>query len=239
MDYSQWVSTISVALATDSSDENLTALLASAVDYAEDRIYRDPAFDFLTLRNADYAVCTIGSRKITRPASVLIVEGINILTPAGAVAGDDDLERVPLERVSLGFLDQVWGSGANTPGMSGVPSKYAPLSDTDFRIGALPDDAYLAEFVGPTRPEPLSDANRTTFLTLNMPALFTAASMVYLCGTYLKNFGAQSDNPQQAQSWENQFGVLKLGPAVEEARRKSESASWQPKPPTVIAKPER
>lgn len=239
MDYSQWVSAISVALATDSSDENLSALLPSAIDYAEDRIYKDPAFNFLALEDADYTPCTIGNRAITKPARVLIIEQINILTPARAVATDPAVDRVPLERVSLAFLDQVWGGGANSCGMLGVPEKYAALSDSAFRLGPLPDDAYIAEFIGPTRPTPLSDGNRTTFITLNMPALFTAASMVYLCGTYLKNFGAQSDNPQQSQSWENQYQILKIGPAVEEARRKSESASWQPKPPTVVAKPER
>lgn len=239
MDYSQWVSAIAVALATDSSDENLSALLPSAVDYAEDRIYKDPGFSFLALEDVDYTPCTIGNRAILRPTRVLIVEQINILTPAGAVAADPVVDRVPLERVSLSFLDQVWGGGAYSPCMTGVPAKYAALSDTQFRLGPLPDAPYLAEFIGPTRPVPLSDDNRTTFLTLNMPALFTAATMVYLCGAYLKNFGAQSDNPQQTQSWENQYQILKIGPAVEEARRKSESASWQAKPPTVVAKPER
>jgi len=54
-----------------------------------------------------------------------------------------------------------------------------------------------------------------------------------------RDFGAQSDNPQTAQSWENQYQTTKQGVNIEELRKKAASASWSPYIPTPQANTER
>lgn len=237
MDYSQYIVALSVATAYPAEDENFAAALPAAIDYAEGRIYRDPAFDFLTLHGTATSGCGIGNRNVTKPDAIFIVEAMNIITPAGVLP--DDGKRNPCVRISKPYLDAVYPGPASDTTLRGIPRHYASLSDTAWRVGPAPDATYTIEWEGVTLPIPLSAVNKTTYLTLYMPELFIAASMIFLCGGLLKNFGAQSDNPQQSQSWENQFNLLKLGPAILEARKKAESAGWTPKPPTAIANPPR
>lgn len=214
-------------------------ILPGIIDYAEGRIYRDPNFDFLTTYGAQNASCTINNRNIVRPTTMLIVSAMNIISPAPSAPDALGSKRIPLERATLAFLDATWPSAYdNTAATVGVPQYYAPLSDTAFRLAPTPNAAFVAEFVGTTRPVALSSSNTTTFLTLNFADLFLAASMIFASGM-MKNFGSQADNPQQAQSWENQFQILKTGAAVEEARRKSQGAAWTTKPPPPIASPPR
>ena len=46
--------------------------------------------------------------------------------------------------------------------------------------------------------------NTTTWLGDNVPDLFFCACMVEAAG-WMQNFGAQSDNPQMALSWEARY----------------------------------
>jgi hypothetical protein len=83
-----------------------------------------------------------------------------------------------------------------------------------------------------------SGATQTTYLTLNYPDLFLAASMIFVCA-YLQNYGAMSDNPQEAQSWENQYKELLASAMLEEQRRRGQGAGWTAQLPAPIAKPDR
>ena len=62
-------------------------------------------------------------------------------------------------------------------------------------------------------------AGNTTQLTNFFPDLFIAASMIFASG-YQRDFGSQSDNPQQAQSWESQYQTLIKSASTEEARKR-------------------
>lgn len=239
MDYSQYMVTLGVATAYGAEDENFAALIPATIDYAEGRIYHDPDFAFLCLQGSGPATCGLLSRNITKPPNVVIVEGINIITPVGAVVDGANASRNPCKRVSLAYMDMVWGAGPSVSGATGIPQDYAAFDDTNWRLGPIPDATYVAEFVGTVTPTPLSATNKTTYLTVNMPELFVAASMIFLQGALLKNFGAQMDNPQSSVSWEAQFQTLKTGPAVVEARKKAESAGWTAKAPTKVANPPR
>lgn len=216
MNYSEWVAELGVMTGAGAEDENLVALLEATVEYAEGRIYRDPVFDFLATRGATPGALTSGNRDVTLPATILIAEAANIISPAGNTPGQAGSRRIPLSRMTLSYIDHVWGV-QNT---QGVPVVYAPLTDRLWRVGPVPDAAYQVEWVGTTRPTPLAAENPTTFITENMPELFLAASMIFLAGGLMKNYGAQADDPGSAQSWESQYNQLKTGPAVEEARRK-------------------
>jgi hypothetical protein len=92
--------------------------------------------------------------------------------------------------------------------------------------------------VGTTRPTPLSAANPVTFLSANLPDLLLAASMVFMAG-YEKSFGAQSDDPQLAQSWETQYGKLFASANTEEARKRFAGSAWSSQPQSAEAQPAR
>lgn len=233
MNYSEWVAAIGVATGMGAEDENYVALIEQTIEYAEGRIYRDPLFDFLATRGTATGPTATNNRDLTLPATILIVDAANVIIPAGSAPGQSGSTRVPLLRMSLAYIDAVWGA-QNTVGS---PAVYAPLTDRLWRIGPVPDGIYTVEWVGTTRPDPLSNENPNTFITQNMPELFFAASMVFLAGAYMKNYGAQADDPGSAMSWEAQFNALKTGPAVEEARRKSLSAGGTPLTPTPLATP--
>jgi hypothetical protein len=64
------------------------------------------------------------------------------------------------------------------------------------------------------------------------------ASMVYI-SAYQRNFGRQSDDPQMAQSYENQYQLLKNSALVEENRKKYAAAAWTSYSPSPVATPTR
>jgi hypothetical protein len=115
---------------------------------------------------------------------------------------------------------------------------YAMITDQTVIVGPWPDANYMVEVIGTVRPTPLSASNTTTYLTLYLPDLFVAASMIFAAG-YQQNFGSQADNPQQAQSWSAQYDKLFPSANIEEMRKKYASQAWGSLQPTPIATPTR
>jgi hypothetical protein len=81
------------------------------------------------------------------------------------------------------------------------------------------------EVFGTIRPTPLSASNTSTYLTAHLSDLFFAACMCSISG-YQRDFGAQADDPKQAQSWENQYAMRLNSANREEMRRKYQSGDW-------------
>jgi hypothetical protein len=100
------------------------------------------------------------------------------------------------------------------------------LSDQTIIFGPWPDKAYVVEVVGTIRPAPLSPTNTSTFLTNWLPDLFIAASMIFVTG-YQRDFGAQSDDPNAAKSWDNEYSKLLASAGAEEMRKKFANGSSQ------------
>lgn len=88
------------------------------------------------------------------------------------------------------------------------------------------------------RPDPLSPSNSSTWLTQNVPELCIAAAMVFAAG-YMRDFGAQSDDPKMAQSWETQYGNLMKTASQDSMRQKFESVAWTGQSPAPLATPPR
>lgn len=216
-----------LVIPADNIDQNFENMLPRGIEYGELRIYRD--LDFLSTNAATTALLISGNRNITVPTSIIILDAVNIVTPSTQTSPDAG-SRNPCERVSLDYLNAVYSNGATT----GLPAKYALLTDTTVKLGPAPDAAYTAEFIGNVRPAALSMTNTTTWLATNLPDLFLAAQMIWWTG-YQQNFGAQADNPQSAQSWEKTYQDLKAGAMVEEWRRKSEAPGWSPNSPAPAA----
>jgi hypothetical protein len=64
------------------------------------------------------------------------------------------------------------------------------------------------------------------------------ASMIYI-SAYQRNFGKESDDPQMAMSYENQYQLLLKSAGVEEARKKFESSAWSSQSPASVSSPTR
>lgn len=228
------------AVPLNNTDENFQRILPRAYEYANNRIYRE--MEFLAIEVSTVGVSfTAGNPRVQLPTQFINPRYLNLITP-GATSGDAGT-RTPLERVSPEFMDFCFPN-ATTSGTS-VPSKYAMYGDTSggaftaagaftIRVGFAPTTAYGLEIVGPVRPDPLSKVNPNTILSTRYPDLLIAACMVYLMG-YQRDFGAQSDDPQKAMSWEKSYTNLRESTMVEVERQKSQSTGWSAITPSVLA----
>lgn len=219
-------------------DVNFLSILDSMIDYATLRIGRD--LDLLStsasLSGPSYKLA-VGDRKLSFSQNLpdgsyfVVSEQVNLITPAGST-NPDLSTRVPLMPVTKEFLDAVYGSFI--PVNRGQPKYFAPLNDTLFLVGPVPDSEYFVEVVGTIRPAPLSETVQVTFISQYLPDLLIMASMIYI-SAYQRNFGRQSDDPQMAQSYENQYQTLLKSATVEEARKKFEGAAWSSQAPAQVA----
>lgn len=219
--YTTFVNQIANLMVQDSTGTEFTTMLPGMIDYAEQRIYRE--LDLLsTIVRDSSASLTTNSRDFTLPTTLgrfVTVDGINVITPANTAA--DSGTRNPLLAVARDYLDHVWGSVSGAT----VPEYFSMITDQTIIVGPWSDNTYRVEIVGTIRPTTLSSVNTTTFLTNYLPDLFIAAAMVFGSG-YMRNFGAQSDNPQMAASWESQYQALKASALQEELRRKFAGLGW-------------
>jgi hypothetical protein len=223
-------------------DPNFLAILPMMIDYANLRICRDLdlLFTSASLYGAGYKL-TGGNRNLSfsqdlgSGTSFVVSEQINLITPAGQT-NPNTATRTPLMPTTKEFLDAVYGSSLTAN--LGQPKYFAPFNDTAFLVGPVPDADYYVEVVGTIRPAPLSVSVPTTFISQYLPDVLVMASMIYI-SAYQRNFGKESDDPQMAQSYENQYQLLLKSAGVEEARKKFESAAWSSQSPATVASPTR
>lgn len=225
MDYGEYIDQIANLMAADSTTVEFQTMVKGMIPYAEDRIYRELDLLNTTVVNSNSSF-TAGSRSFALPTNgangiFYTVTGVNVITPAGVAP--DAGTRNQLAAVSMDYLNAVWNSATG----SGVPQEFAMVNQFNIIVGPWPDAAYTVEIVGTIQPAPLSASNSTTFLTQYLSDLFVAASMVFASG-YMRDFGAQSDNPQQAQSWESQYQTLLKSALMLELRKKYAGPGWTP-----------
>lgn len=224
----------------NNSDSNFALILPRAFQYADNRIYRELDFLATTVASAGTAF-TAGNGRLDVPTQFINVQYMNVVTP-GVTSGDAGT-RSPMERVSPEFMDLTWPTASSTSGSPSTPSKFAMYGLTSgysstgaftIRVSPAPSTAYVAEFIGPVRPDVLSKANPNTILTTRYPDLYIAACMVFLSG-YQRDFGAASDDPSKAVSWESTYTSLREGIVVESERQKSQAPGWGTHTPSVLA----
>jgi len=199
------------------SDADFRALLPINIDLAEQRLYRE--LDLLTaIVTITGNSLTANSRLFTLPVSsggnaihVLEARQLNIL--------DANSTRWVARPASREAIDFFWPSDTAL-NVSAIPELFARISDTQLLLGQSPGSNWNVELIATVRPAPLSASNPATYLSTYLSDLFFAAAMSAACGTQLKNFGSQSDNPAQANSWETTFQKLMASAQAEEARKK-------------------
>jgi hypothetical protein len=214
------VTALTTEAAQLTADTNWSTILPSIIDDAEQRIYRDLDLLSTVVRDTSAALAA-NSRNFTLPQSLgrfVTVKGINFFTgtyPAG---------RTQLRPASLHWVDFVCPSetALTTPS---YPLYFAPVTDQLFIVSPAPDSTYQVEVIGTIRPTPLSATNTTTFLTNYLSDLFFAAAMCSASG-FMRNFGAQADDPKMATSWEMQYAQRLASAKPEELRRKFASGDW-------------
>lgn len=225
MDYGSYISQIANLMAADSTTPEFQTMVQGMIPYAEDRIYRE--LDLLNTTVVNYANSfTAGSRSFTLPTNgangiFYTVTGINVITPAGATP--DAGTRNQMTAVTMDYLNAVWNSATG----ASVPQEFAMVNQFTIVVGPWPDANYNVEVVGTIQPAPLSSTNTTTFLTDYLQDLFVAASMIFAAG-FMRDFGAQADNPQMAQSWESQYQTLLKSAMLLELRKKWAGPGWTP-----------
>jgi hypothetical protein len=239
--YSSFVSEIATLTVISSTilvngDTNFQGIMPAIIDYAEGRLWRD--LDLPAARATDTSVsCSSGVRTIalsTTQGTLLSIETLNLLTSAGATSSF--ATRVPLTPVAKAVIDAIYPSA--TSSNTALPEYFARVTDTQIMFGPTPDQAYGTEVIATIRPAPLSASNSSTWLSLNVPELMIAAGMIFASGS-MRDFGAQSDNPQMAQSWEAQYNNLLKSMNADSLRMKFQSQAWTSEVPNAAATPPR
>jgi hypothetical protein len=216
--YAQYKTALETLAVEQASDTNWTTILPQVIEYAEARCYRD--LDYLGLVGRDTtSSLTANDRDFSLPTpsggTWDVVSEINVI-----ISGS----RTPLTKISLPAMSMLWPQ-ESAPTTTSVPAYYAHVTDTTIVVGPPLGSAAgtaTVEVVGTITPDALSVSNTTTYLSTNYPDLLLAASMIFISG-YQRNFGAQADNPQQAQSWTAQYMTL-----LESAKRSETMKSGLP-----------
>lgn len=230
--YDTFVSSLANMLVIPATDANYLAFLPNVIDDAEQRIYRE--LDLLaTIVRDTSGTFTANSRNFTFPQHMVVSESINFFTPSGSTTYRRQL--IPTTRE---FMDAVYPDETSCGCADEFPRYYAMITDQQIIVGPPPQDSYTVEVVGTIRPTPLSATNTSTYLTLYLPDLFLAEALIFGYG-YLKDFGAQTDDPRASSAWAGHYQDLWQSAATEEARKKYSSAAWTPKQPSPLATPPR
>ena len=218
MDYTSYIAQVANLMATDPNTPEFQLMIPGMINSAEKRIYRE--LDVVDTIWTSSTTCTPGTRVIITPparyGSYITLTTVCVLDNVNYVP-----VRVQLQPVTIFYLNAVWG----TSNSASIPQYFAPYRQDSFYVGPWPDKVYTIEVQGTYRPEPLSPSHPETFLTQFMPDLFLAASMIFASG-YMRDFGSQSDNPQQSQSWEAQYQTLAKGAMLESLRQKFAGPAW-------------
>ena len=233
--YNQYVNQLANLLVIPAADPNYQTVLSNIIDDAEQRLYRE--LDLLnTIVRDTGGSLTANSRNFTFPQTYgrfVVSESINVFSSLGVTSTG----RLPLFPTTREYIDAVWGN-ETAPSSPSVPIYYAMITDQTIIVGAPPDAAYQMEVVGTIRPTPLSASNTTTYLTLYLPDLFMAESLIFGYG-YMKDFGAMGDDPQGSATWTKHYADLWQSANTEESRKRYASQAWTPKQPAPIATPPR
>jgi hypothetical protein len=221
MNYLEYGIRIANLLPVNVSSTQFQNMLPAMIDTAEQRIYRELNLLSTVVTNSTSST-TAGNRNFTLPSSTgkfVTVITINIITPASTAP--DSGTRNQLTPVDRTYLDAVWNSSTGAT----VPKHFAMNDQDTILFGPWPNAAYRVEVVGTIRPTSLSATNTTTFLTLYLPDLFIAASMVF-AGENMRDFGAEGNNPNVAQIWEGNYQALMQSANAEELRKKFSGPGW-------------
>jgi hypothetical protein len=230
--------TFTTNLALEMGDPQLTGdanfqtiVNGTIIPNAEARICSD--LDFLGAVVTSTTLLTAGNRNLNWSNAFFVVQSLSVITPQ-STTNPDLGTRNPVLPATKDLCTYMFPSVT----ASGVPQFFGRVTQDSCVLGPWPDQAYTVEITGTQRPASLSSTNATTFISVYLPQLFMAASMVEASG-YMQNFSAVGDNPAQGVNWSQHYANLLKSGAIEEARKKFQAEGWSSSQPTGISTPPR
>lgn len=208
--------------------------------YAEARMYKELIF-LATRTTEESSQFTAGNAYLPLALlqnPIIVVEGLAAITPAGSTS--ETGTRWEFDPVSLDMVDMCFPTASITsaPDDASAAIRYWSMYDNQtIKYGPTMDAAYTASVTGIFSPTPLSeDENPDTYLTLNWMPQFIACSMISVSG-WLRNYGAQADDPKMGLTWQEQYTTLRDSMMMEEQRRRGSATGWSPMGPTIGTPP--
>lgn len=218
--------------ATPSSDISFNNILPAIITDAEQRIYRE--LDFLATRTSDFTLSFApNSRTLTIPSQIIVVQEVNVITPAITVPSAG--LRNPVQPVSLNYLNFTWPQETGA-GATGVPNIGSMQDAVTLIVAPTPDAAYRVEFVGIFRPPAMSSTNTTTYIGTHYPDLFLAACMVFAL-QFQRD--VRTDQPELIVAWEQMYQTRKVSVDAESQRQKWQSTGWSALQAAPLSTPQR
>lgn len=217
MDYTGFVTDLATWTEISSTDADFVTVLPTIIEFAEKRCYRELDLVDTSVTDVLGTLTTGDGRNFTFPTTYgrfIAVDQLGVILPITGTL-------VPMTPVSVAFIDQLYPSAAELA-VTDLPMYFARINDTSALIGPVLGSSYGTVNVqtrGTVRPASLSVGHPETWLTLYAYDLFFSACMV-VASAYMRNFGAQADNPQMAVSWESQYQTRLLTAQQEELRKK-------------------
>jgi hypothetical protein len=209
--YSTFVTMLAAELAIPETDTDFVAILPQIIEYSEQRCYRE--LGLLTAVVTTAGTLTANDRSFTLPTTnghPLVLDYINVL--------DGSAVRHQAMPATRDLVETLWPSNT-AAGASTIPEIFARIDDATVLLGPPPGSAWSCEVIHTIRPTALSVSNTTTYLSTYLCDLFFAGAMVSAAG-WMRNYGAQADDPRMAVSWETQFQTLMASARAEEAAKK-------------------
>jgi hypothetical protein len=211
----------------------LQALLPQILAFAEGRIQRD--LDLLSSQTSNLYTLTAGVNVF--PLPVVDFQTVQTLEIVQLAANGAVVNSFPLTPASKEFIQNCYAGLTN----AGMPKWFAMYGDafggeqdsvTNILLGPAPSFGFSVRVTG-TAYEPSLFTNASngiadtqyTYISNYYPDLLVAASMIFISG-YQRNWSAVSDDPKMAQSYENQYQLLKAGAIEMENRRKFQGSAW-------------
>jgi hypothetical protein len=227
---------------TPLNQPEFTALIPMMLNYAEQRIQRDMELLNTQVMVGPYSLSETGSNQLSVPPSDLIVVQDVLVGINGTPT--------PMLPVSKSYLLTVWPS-TSTPGpprvvaLQGGDLPTQGLTGTILMFGPPPDQPYAVNLIGEQRAPTLASfatapqaSTATTWLSTWLPDLLVLACMIYV-SAYQRDFGRQADDPQMAQSYEQQYETLLLAANKQEFQRRWEADAWSAAAASPVATPVR
>lgn len=228
---------------TPSNQPEFTALIPQMLNYAEQRIMRD--LNLNALHTGAPNVYTLAP-----PGGTLQIPAGDFVTIEAIIAYYGQGYQ-PVLPVSRDYFNSVFLPAA-PPGpprafaMIGGDFQTAGLTSLVLAFGPAPDQPYPIYVYGTIRAPSLAiyatnatnASTQTTWISTWLPDLLVMACMIFV-SAYQRDFGRQSDDPQLAQSYENQYQLLLKSVNAEEYRKRFEADAWTAEPRSPVATPTR
>ncbi len=211
--YAQYVTTIANELVVSEAEPNFVQILPSIINYAEERIYRE--LNLLATVVRDVSANWSGNSRFFTLPTPSAGRYVQLMEISSVDAGS---ARHPLIVASRAFIDAV-SPNQNILTTPQYPIWYAMVTDQTIMIGPVPSSSFQVEIYGTIRPTPLSVTNTSTYLSLYLPDLLVAASMIFGVG-WQRNFGAMANDPQMSLAWEGLYQKAFASADSEETRKR-------------------